>query len=122
MLRNRSISFYYKKGEKNEDDLRTKAKSQRKLYTKEAASTLPRNTQNPLSGSIPVLTLLDDLEENRIFQQQRQKNARSKSIDFLTSKPVISSPDEHNASLDKGQYKYGSQRKSFSANNLPVSF
>lgn len=121
MLRNRSLSFYYKKGEKNVDDIsRMKARSPEK--NNEAVSTLPRNTQNPFSGSTPVLTqLLGDLEENPIFKQQRQKNARSKSIDFLTTKPVIISSDNRNANLEKDQYKYGGQRKSLSTTNLPVS-
>lgn len=123
MLRKRSVSFYYKNSEKNEDDsLHTKAKSREKTKVTETVATLPRVNQSAFSGSTPALAqLLGDLVENPIFKQQKQKNTRSKSIDFLTSKPVIPSSDIYNARSERAQNKHGNQRKSFSANNLTVS-
>lgn len=123
MLRKRSVSFYYKKSEKNEDDtLRTKAKSQEKTLVAETVGTFPRVNQSHFAGSTPALAqLLGDLVENPIFKQQKQKNTRSKSIDFLTTKPVIPA-EVYNGKAGKAQFKHGHQRKSFSANNLTVSF
>lgn len=121
MQRNRSLSFYHKKREKNENTLRTKATSQVKVNESEC-STFPRNTKQQFSDSSPLLTkLLGDLEGNPIFRQQKQKNGRSKSIDFLTTKPVISSYEPNYQKTEKVEHKGGSYRKSFSANNLTVS-
>lgn len=127
MSRNRPLSFYYKESEENEDNadtLRAKVKSQLKINAKESVATFPRHTKTPFSGSTPILTsLLDDLEENPIFKQQKQKNRRSKSIDFLSTKPVILLSQVHNRviELEKKQCTHQNQRKSFSATNLPVS-
>lgn len=120
MLRKRSVSFYYKNSEKDEGD--SKAKSREKTQVTEIVATLPRVNQSHFSGSTPALAqLLGDLVENPIFKQQKQKNTRSKSIDFLTSKPVLPSSDIHNSRSERAQNKHGNQRKSFSANNLTVS-
>lgn len=125
MSRNRPVSFYHKKCEEIEDSLRAKAKLQVKINACESASTFPRHTKSPFSGSTPILTqLLGDLEENPIFKQQKQKNRRSKSIDFLTTKPVILLSEVRNRTtqVEKDHYSHRSQRKSLSATNLPVSW
>lgn len=124
MERNRSLSFYHKKSEKNptENTLSIKAKPNASIYENECNSTLPHNPKAHLSESTPLLTkLLGDLEGNPIFRQQRQKNERSKSIDFLTTKPVIPSSEAHTTSKGFPVNKTGSYRKSFSTNNLTVS-
>lgn len=123
MERNRSLSFYHKKSGKNpsENTLSIKT-SPSTIYGNECNSTLPQNPNANLSESTPLLTkLLGDLEDNPIFRQQRQKNERSKSIDFLTTKPVISSSEAHTTSKCFPVNKTGSYRKSFSTNNLTVS-
>lgn len=75
----------------------------------------------PISGSTPVLPqLLSDLEDNYIFKQQKQKNRRSKSIDFLSTNTsgLLEDYKQRNTQTTKSQ----NQRKSLSATNLPVSF
>lgn len=128
MSRKSYASVYFKKSVKNEDVhcLQTTAKSQANRNVYESALTFPpRGTKSQFSGSTPVLPqLLQDLEHNPIFQQQKQRNRRSKSIDFLNTKPISLLPDVHNRRTEIGKvhYDHYSQRKSLSASSLPVSY
>lgn len=126
MSRNRSFSFHQKKSAQNvnqEERLPTKEKTRVHSQEELTKITLRTPLRGPFFGSTPVIPkLLVDLEENKVFKLQKQRNRRSKSIDFLITKPLSLLPESDDTIHEKKYHTQQKRRSSFSVSILHITF